>query len=480
MADTPNMSLPVPVVGETLGPEWAEQLNDALETIDEHDHTDGKGVAIPTAGLNINADLPINGFAITEANAISLQAVVGTPDNLSVYSSGGELFYRDINGTAVPITNNGAVDAGVGNISGLGAYTDVGLNPRTSSAAFRTLALDFSFFYDTGLPSAINVGDIRLFPYDGVFTANANAITLKSPAALASNYTLTLPTALPVATSFVQVSSTGQLLFSDNFAFTSPIRGALGAASTPAFSFSSDTNTGMYASGSDELLFSTNGTLRLTLSTTGLTSTLPVYVSSGTAALPAFTFSADANTGLYLSGTDTLSISTGGTLRVSYSTTTIESSLPYRGSTGSAAAPSISFTGDTDVGLYLRTTNQLGFSTAGVERLYIGTGTVTTTLPIYAPGISTDGGGEFKVKVITVGTSSSSSAIVSTSHGLTLANIRHIGCTVYDATLGFSYSNGYDLGGGSVIARASSINVIVEWDSLSTNSKTAYAVITYV
>jgi hypothetical protein len=203
-------------------------------------------------------------------------------------------------------------------------------------------------------------------------------------------------------------------------------------------------------------------------------------VSSGTAALPAFTFSADANTGLYLSGTDTLSISTGGTLRVSYSTTTIESSLPYRGSTGSAAAPSISFTGDTDVGLYLRTTNQLGFSTAGVERLYIGTGTVTTTLPIYAPGISTDGGGEFKVKVITVGTSSSSSAIVSTSHGLTLANIRHIGCTVYDATLGFSYSNGYDLGGGSVIARASSINVIVEWDSLSTNSKTAYAVITYV
>ena len=53
-----NLNLPTPTV--TLGPEWANQLNAALEVVDQHDHTSDKGQRVPTAGLNINEDLDFN------------------------------------------------------------------------------------------------------------------------------------------------------------------------------------------------------------------------------------------------------------------------------------------------------------------------------------------------------------------------------------------------------------------------------------
>ena len=54
---TTNMLLVLPTPGQQLGPTWATNLNTALELVDEHDHTSGKGKKIGVAALTIDADL---------------------------------------------------------------------------------------------------------------------------------------------------------------------------------------------------------------------------------------------------------------------------------------------------------------------------------------------------------------------------------------------------------------------------------------
>ena len=86
---TTNMNLTLPTVSITVGPEWATLLNAALTDIDAHDHTSGKGVKITPAGLNINADLELNGNAITEAVRVVL-AASGSGISRSRYSTAGQ------------------------------------------------------------------------------------------------------------------------------------------------------------------------------------------------------------------------------------------------------------------------------------------------------------------------------------------------------------------------------------------------------
>ena len=68
---TSFLNLTLPTVTVTLGPTWATQINAAFEVIDEHDHTSGKGVQIPTAGLNINDDLDFNDNAAQNIEFLS-------------------------------------------------------------------------------------------------------------------------------------------------------------------------------------------------------------------------------------------------------------------------------------------------------------------------------------------------------------------------------------------------------------------------
>ena len=91
---------------------------------------------------------------------------------------------------------------------------------------------------------------------------------------------------------------------------------ALGSASTPGITFTGDLNTGIYSPGADQVAFTAGGTARLTATTTGITSALPVDVPLGSASAPTVTFTGDLNTGIYSPGADQLAISTGGTSRL--------------------------------------------------------------------------------------------------------------------------------------------------------------------
>ena len=90
-------------------------------------------------------------------------------------------------------------------------------------------------------------------------------------------------------------------------------------------------------------------------------------VSTGTAAAPAITPTSDSNTGVYFPAADTVALVTNGAegLRI------VSSQRVGLGHSGTAAAPSIARTTDDNSGFYFPANDTLGFATGGVERLRI-------------------------------------------------------------------------------------------------------------
>lgn len=284
---TPNTSLSLPTPGTTIGPQWAEDLNVALELVDLHDHTSGKGVPVPTAGLNINADLSFASNA-----ALALKHAGFTSDSVdpaiagAVYVKNGDLYFTSANNTAVQLTDGTAIKGTAGNISGLG--------DGDSSAVFNDFTEDFTFRFDSGdYFAAFNIGEIRLYPFDGSNEYTA-PITIKSPLALASAYQLTLPLSLPLADNILSVTTAGV------------IQQGLGngTASLPSLAFASDPDSGVYRIGANNIGVAVNATKILDVATTGLS------VTGALAATGAIT-GASLNIG---SGTITSGAITGGAL----------------------------------------------------------------------------------------------------------------------------------------------------------------------
>ncbi len=106
-----NLTLPVPT--QQLGPQWAVELNAAFEVIDTHDHSSGKGVRIPTAGLNINEDLQFNNNAALNLKLVTLaqqdELPQGFPFNSSLSAFEGDLYYTNESGVAVRLTDGSEI-----------------------------------------------------------------------------------------------------------------------------------------------------------------------------------------------------------------------------------------------------------------------------------------------------------------------------------------------------------------------------------
>ena len=106
-----NLDLPVPTVSP--GPGWADSLNTALEVIDEHDHTPGKGMQVPTAGLNLDADLTLNENSLLAVHTLELENLTVAEDGPTnagrIEQISGDLWYINSAGTAVQLTSGNAI-----------------------------------------------------------------------------------------------------------------------------------------------------------------------------------------------------------------------------------------------------------------------------------------------------------------------------------------------------------------------------------
>lgn len=113
MSNTPNMNLTLPVPTSTPGPDYAIQNTEAFETIDEHNHTPGRGVLVPISGININDDVNLDGHKLQNANVLQAENLPAVQvDAMSLNSFqvvNGEAWYVDASSNAVQLTSGGSI-----------------------------------------------------------------------------------------------------------------------------------------------------------------------------------------------------------------------------------------------------------------------------------------------------------------------------------------------------------------------------------
>lgn len=234
---SPNMNLPVPIVGQELAPTWATDLNNSLNLIDSHNHSANQGVQINPSGININADLPFNGN-----NAISLRTTrfvsqlspipASGLDIGCLYESGVDLYYNDGAGNQIRITQGGNVAGAAGTITGLPS--------GTASASYQSSSGTFVFDQATSTGANIDVASI-IIRYPGSYpTPAGNFILLEAPSSLSGGYSLILPS-IPASTSIVTLDTSGNIV--GNTAYTATVNQginpsgvilAFGGSSAPA------------------------------------------------------------------------------------------------------------------------------------------------------------------------------------------------------------------------------------------------------
>ena len=187
MSTTPNMVLTLPEVLVTSGPQYATQINSALDVVDAHDHSAGKGVRITPSGLNINADLTFANNQATNVKAVALLSQASVLTNSAIYNKSGNLFYRDGSGNEIQLTAAGTL-----NVSSVGAITGL---TSPASASFVSLNDSFVFQNNATTYAKLEIGDIKIYPR-GVSVGTAQAVTLVADSTT-SAYNLNLPVSAP-------------------------------------------------------------------------------------------------------------------------------------------------------------------------------------------------------------------------------------------------------------------------------------------
>lgn len=198
---SPNMNLPVPVVGVDPGPDWATNVNSCLSIIDSHNHTAGQGVAITPSALNINADLSFQSNNATNLRTTRFTAqsapLSAAADLGCLYVSGVDLYYNDENGNQIRLTQSGAPAGATGTITGLPS--------GTASASFA--GTTFTFQSATNTPATISAGPYKF----GQAVASGFGVTVSASGSQAANYAMTLPVSLPASQKIMSLDNSGNI-----------------------------------------------------------------------------------------------------------------------------------------------------------------------------------------------------------------------------------------------------------------------------
>lgn len=172
------MSLPVPVVDQEPGPDYADDINQCMAIVDSHDHTSGSGKPITTEAISIDNDLSLQGFALTDAQQVQLLNNSGSLSSRnSVYVEGGDLIYNTSDGTPVPITV-GSQLASSGSNSTFAQFSVTSNLTLAASAPYSTLLVNTTATRTITLPDATSAPGRRFTFYDVSGQSLANAITL--------------------------------------------------------------------------------------------------------------------------------------------------------------------------------------------------------------------------------------------------------------------------------------------------------------
>lgn len=199
--DSANMNLPIPVTGQEIGPDYANDINACLMILDGHNHAAGAGVQINPNGINLNSDLPfnVNNATLLRSVRFSPQVAVlaGATDLGCLYEVGVDLYYNDGSGNHVRITQSGGVAGSPGSIAGL-----------ASPASATYISGSSTFVWQSAANTPANMDNASVILRNLV--ANSKGLTLAPPAAMGSDFTITLPS-LPISQKIVTLDASGNM-----------------------------------------------------------------------------------------------------------------------------------------------------------------------------------------------------------------------------------------------------------------------------
>ncbi len=213
MPTLPNINIDLPIPGSDSGT-WDDKINAAFSLVDAHDHTSGKGVLVPVAGLDIDDDIVMGGLGLTGVGRVDFTPVAALAAGANVLFTNvadGELYWRTTGGANVKLTDGASLNITlVGGI--VGDYATIGAEVSYSDAdQIYTLKEESS----PGKWARLGTGPVRIFQFD---TTESVYVEHVVAAALAVPYTVTWPAAVPVAAAFVQISTAGDLSYSNTTA----------------------------------------------------------------------------------------------------------------------------------------------------------------------------------------------------------------------------------------------------------------------
>ena len=109
--------------------------------------------------------------------------------------------------------------------------------------------------------------------------------------------------------------------------------GTDGSSSAPTYSFSADTNTGMYRIGDDELGFAAFGNEMMSISALGTEIQERMITDDGSTVVPSISFISDTNTGMYRPGSDEIAFTLGSSRMFDFRKVSSSAVLRFRGNT---------------------------------------------------------------------------------------------------------------------------------------------------
>ncbi len=224
-----------------------------------------------------------------------------------------------------------------------------GSNPGVVTTTGQTFAGDKSFI---GVVAAAN--------------GSASAVGLHLGTDVATGFFRSAANQLSIAANgtTVAVIGTGSI---NNFL---PYYGAAGTTGAPEYSFAADTDTGIYNPAANTLGFVVGSTQSFQVDNTKILSTVPNQTAAGTTGAPAWSYSADSDTGIYNPAANTLGLVVGSTEVINLSSVAQKNIVAFQGASGSVSAPSHSFIGATTMGLYISGVSNMGIAIGGANTAY--------------------------------------------------------------------------------------------------------------
>lgn len=156
----------------------------------------------------------------------------------------------------------------------------------------------------------------------------------------------------------------------------------VGSVGAPSYSFNGDTDTGIYRAAANDIRIVAGGLANLQISTTAVSSLVPIQAPNGTVGSPSHSFFNEVDCGMYLVGANDIGLAAGGIRQIGFSTSRIYFGSPLRAPDGSVGTPAYSFDNDTTTGAYRVSANIMGLAAGGTQALQISTTEVISRLPL--------------------------------------------------------------------------------------------------